>query len=374
MTPPRDSTLRKARALTLGSLAVTVLTSLIMPGIGVLRESRPLWIVLGAVGTIAFAATQAGALYATVTPWLSEMARRRLLIAFGAVCVLTLVLLTPVGGPRWETWAWVGGSIAGSLPMVRLGRVAAIGVTVAVFAAAVATADRPLTAAVIVASVASAVVAMSVVHLWFWDMLLDARKGRVAQARLASTEERLRFARDVHDVLGHDLSVITLKAELAARLATVDAAASAREAAEVQRLAAKALANMREAVHGYRAVDFAEQLTAIADVLHSSGVRCTVTQADTELSQETATVLVAVLREASTNVLRHSQATWCTIEVTRAGTEVRMTVSNDGAHGVGPDRHSGGLAGLADRLAEAGGRLRTGQDDGVFTVEAAVRA
>ncbi|ALG15289.1 histidine kinase [Kibdelosporangium phytohabitans] len=374
MTPPRDSTLRKARALTLGSLAVTVLTSLIMPGIGVLREPRPLWVVLGVVGTVAFAATQAGALYATVTPWLSETARRRLLIAFGVVSVCTLVLLAPVGGPRWETWAWVGGSIAGSLPMLKLGRVPAVGVAAAVFTAAVVLADRPLTALVIAVSVASAVVAMSVVHLWFWDMLLDARKGRAAQARLAATEERLRFARDVHDVLGHDLSVIALKAELAARLAPGDSAASAREAAEVQQLATKALANMREAVHGYRAVDLAEQLTAIAEVLHSSGVRCTVTRPDGDLAQGTAAVFAAVLREASTNVLRHSQATWCTIDVTREGTEVRMTVSNDGARDAGPDRHSGGLTGLADRLAEAGGRLRTSRDDGVFTVDAVVRA
>nr|WP_225953518.1 histidine kinase [Kibdelosporangium phytohabitans] len=205
-------------------------------------------------------------------------------------------------------------------------------------------------------------------------MLLDARKGRAAQARLAATEERLRFARDVHDVLGHDLSVIALKAELAARLAPGDSAASAREAAEVQQLATKALANMREAVHGYRAVDLAEQLTAIAEVLHSSGVRCTVTRPDGDLAQGTAAVFAAVLREASTNVLRHSQATWCTIDVTREGTEVRMTVSNDGARDAGPDRHSGGLTGLADRLAEAGGRLRTSRDDGVFTVDAVVRA
>src|ERR1043165_3442346 len=117
--PSPDSTLRRARFLTLGSLAVTVLTSLVMPGIGVLREQRPLWIALGTVGTVLFAVAQAGALYATVTPWLSEKARRRLLVSFGVTCVLTLVLVGPVGGARWESWAWVCGSIAGSLPMLK---------------------------------------------------------------------------------------------------------------------------------------------------------------------------------------------------------------------------------------------------------------
>ncbi|MFC0110768.1 sensor histidine kinase [Kibdelosporangium aridum] len=370
---PVEPMLRRARAVTLGSLAVTVLTSLIMPGIGILRDQRPLWIVLGAIGVLAFAATQAGALYATVTPWLSEQARRRLLIAFGLASVLTLPLTAPVGGSQWETWAWIGGSIIGSLPMLKVGRVPTTAITLAVFVAAGILADRPVAALVIVASIAAAVIAMSVAHLWLWDMLLQARKGREAQAQLAATEERLRFARDVHDVLGHDLSLISLKAELASKLAPVDAEASAKEASEVQQLATRALTNMREAVHGYRAVNLNEQLDAIADVLQSSGVRCTITQPDNELPQAIATRLAAVLREASTNVLRHSQAKWCTIDVTHAGEEVRMTVANDGAGNSAADRHSSGLAGLADRLAEAGGRLRTRQENGVFTLEASIK-
>ncbi|CAM3917697.1 histidine kinase [Kibdelosporangium persicum] len=369
-----EPSLRRARAVTLGSLAVTVLSSLLTPGIGILREQRPLWIVLGTIGVLAFAIAQAGALYTTVTPWLTEKTRRRLLITFAVASVASLPLTAPVGAGRWETWAWIGGSLLGSLPMLKPGRLPGIGVTVAVTVAALLVADRPVAALVILTGIAAAVFTMSIVHLWLWDMLLQARKGREAQARLAATEERLRFARDVHDVLGHDLSVITLKAELAARLAPVDAAAAAREASDVQRLATKALADMREAVHGYRAVDLAAQLTAIADVLRSSGVRCTITQPSGELPQAVATRLAPVLREASTNMLRHSQAKWCTIDVTRDGEEVRMTVTNDGATATAPDRHSSGLAGLADRLAEAGGRLRTGTQDGVFTLEATVRA
>ncbi len=213
---------------------------------------------------------------------------------------------------------------------------------------------------------------MSGLPVWLWDLLAQAQAGRAAQARLATTEERLWFAPDVHDLLGHNLSVIALKAELAACLAPVELERAAGEAAEVQRLAASALAELREAVHGYRAVDLREQLSAVAQVLRSSGVRCTVTQPPGELPSEIAIQLAPVLREASTNVLRHSRASWCTIEIVRQGSEVRMIVANDGATGAGPDRYSFGLRGLADRLADVGGALHTWDENGVFTLEATV--
>ncbi|MGH3778465.1 MAG: sensor histidine kinase [Pseudonocardiaceae bacterium] len=206
--------------------------------------------------------------------------------------------------------------------------------------------------ALITVSIGLSVAAMSGLPAWLWDLLAQAQAGRAAQARLATTQERLRFARDVHDLLGHNLSVIALKAELATRLAPVDAERAAGEAAEVQRLAASALAEMREAVHGYRAVDLREQLTAVAQVLRSSGVRCTVTQPSGELPPEIATQLAPVPREASTNVLRHSKAGWCTIEIIRSGNEVRMIVANDGATGA----------------------LHTRNENGVFTLEATVPA
>jgi two-component system sensor histidine kinase DesK len=208
--------------------------------------------------------------------------------------------------------------------------------------------------------------------VWFWDLLVQVDRGRAAQARLAATEERLRFARDVHDLLGHNLTVIALKAELASRL--TDAGQARHEAAQVQRLAAAALAELREVVHGYRAVDLREQLAAIEQTLVSSGVRCVVTAPAGELPPAVAVPLAAVLREAGTNLLRHSRAAWCTIDVARDGDEVRMTVVNDGALGGDADRHSTGLLGLAERLAESGGTLRTESHDGVFTLTAVVPA
>ncbi|MCM0676583.1 hypothetical protein NCC78_18100 [Micromonospora phytophila] len=92
-----------------------------------------------------------------------------------------------------------------------------------------------------------------------------------------------------------------------------------------------------------------------------------------ELPAEAATQLAAVLREAGTNVLRHSRAGWCRIEITQEEDVARMTVTNDGAQApTPPDRHSHGLRGLAERLALAGGELRTHREGGVFTVEATV--
>lgn len=373
--PGSDPQLRRARVAALGALGTAVLTSLILPGIGLLFERSVVWVVLGIIGIVAFGAAQAGALYAVVTPWWSEATRRRLLAGFAAAAVLSVPLVGPVGADEWETWAWLGGSIVGSAPLL-VRRRAAVLATVATLAVAVGvawwTGGSVGRYTVITVSIGLSVAAMSGLPAWLWDLLAQAQAGRAAQARLATTQERLRFARDVHDLLGHNLSVIALKAELAARLAPVDAERAAQEAAEVQRLAASALTDMREAVHGYRAVDLREQLTAVAQVLRSSGVRCTVTQPTGELPSEIAAQLAPVLREASTNVLRHSKAGWCTIEIIRHGNEVRMIVANDGATGAGPDRYSFGLRGLAERLADAGGTLRIREENGEFTLEATV--
>jgi signal transduction histidine kinase len=375
--PGADPRLRRPRLATLASLATLVLTSLLMPGIGLLREPAARWVVLGTVGILAFTAAQAATLYTVATPWLSEPTRRRLVAGFGVAAALSVPLVGPVGGDRWPTWAWLGASIVGTVPLL-FGRRAASVVAAAAVAVSIGVArwagGSVVDYVLVTAAIGASIAVVSWLQVWFWDLLVQAQQGRAAQARLSATEERLRFAGDVHDLLGHNLSVIALKAELASRLAPVDADRAGREAAEVQRLAASALAEVRAAIHGYRAVDLRDQLTAIAQVLRSSGVRCTVTQPPGELPQEIAVQLVPVLREASTNLLRHSRAAWCTIDITQDRDEVRMIVANDGASGARPDRHSFGLRSLADRLAAARGELRTRTADGVYTLEAVVRA
>jgi signal transduction histidine kinase len=372
-----DRRLRRARTVALITLGTGAWSSLVMPGIGVLREPSRLWIGLGAVGILAFTAAHSGALYAAVTPWLTETARRRLLVGFIAVAALSVPLVGPVGAEHWATWAWLGASIIGTAPVLghRRAAVLATAATVAT-AAGVAWWTGGSTAAylLIAGSVGAGIAAVNWLQVWFWDLLVQAQQGQAAQARLAAAEERLRFARDVHDLLGHNLTIIALKAELAARLAPVDAERASQEAAEVQRLAASALTDMRDAVHGYRAVDLRDQLAATEHVLRSCGVRCTIVPPAADLRPEVAIQLGAVLREASTNVLRHSRASRCRIEISQYGNEVRMTVTNDGATASGPDRNGYGLRGLTERLTTAGGALSTRNEDGVFTLEATLPA
>ncbi|MDG4794560.1 histidine kinase [Micromonospora sp. WMMD1082] len=372
-----DRRLRLARLLTLLSLSTVVLASLVLPGIGLFFAAGPGLVVVGTVGILAFTAGQAGALYGVVTPWLARPIQNRLTWSFVVCAVVSVPLVGPVGTDRWPTWLWLGASVLGTLPLlVRRWDVGA-GVVVATLVAAVLvavwTGADPVLHLWLTAAIGAGLAAVNVLPVLLWDLLMQAQAGRAAQARLAVTEERLRFARDLHDLLGHSLSVIALKAELAERLAPIDAERAGLEAAEARQVAATALTDMREAVHGYRAVDLRDQVTAVEQVLRSSGVRCTVTQPTDPLPADAAGQLVPVLREASTNVLRHSRATWCTIEIRQDGEEVRMTVVNDGAAGAEPDRHSFGLRGLADRLAYAGGALRTSSRDGVFTLEATVR-
>jgi two-component system sensor histidine kinase DesK len=360
-----------------------VLTAALMPGIGLVREPDARWVALGALGIGIFAVAQAGVLYLAVTPWLTERTRRRLLAGFVAATVVSVPLVGPVAAGRWATWAWLGASVVGTVPLL-LGPGRAILAAVATVAVAVGvarwTGGSVTDHLVITIGFGLGFAAVSWVQVWFWDLLVRAQEGRAAQALLAATQERLRFARDVHDLLGHDLSVIALKAELAARLATVDPERAGREAAEVRRLAASALTDLRATVHGYRVVELREQVTAVARVLRSSGVRCTVSQPDGELPADIVAQLVPVIREASTNVLRHSRAGWCAITITTVpgrdgdGHDVRMTVANDGVVTATPDPHSYGLRGLADRLSEAGGTLRFHTGDGVFTLDVTVRA
>ncbi|WP_433330322.1 sensor histidine kinase [Spirillospora sp. CA-294931] len=371
-----DPRLRRARVATLAMLGMGIATTLAMPAIGALHEPSTVRIVVGLAAILAFTLAQGCVLYSSVTPALSRALHRRFVIAFAAASVVSVPLAGPLGAGKWETWAWIGASVVATAPLLA-GRVTALAASAAALAASAGVAawngDPVLHSLLLTGSLGLSMVSVAGLHVWLWILLVDAEAGRDAQGRLAAAEERLRFARDVHDLLGHDLSVIALKAELAERLAPVAPERAAREAAELRALAAGALADLRRTVHGYRAVDLPAQLDAIERVLRSSGVRCTVTRPDGDLPPDVAALIVPVLREASTNVLRHSTATWCTIDIVRTGDEVRMTVTNDGVQAAGPDAHSSGLRGLADRLAESGGGLRTEASGGTFALTAVLR-
>jgi len=189
----------------------------------------------------------------------------------------------------------------------------------------------------------------------------ELRAAREELARLAVAEERLRFARDLHDLLGHSLSLIALKSELAGRLATGDATRAAAEIADVEQVARRALREVREAVAGYRRPTLAEELAGVRELLAAAGIETRVESDAAPLPPEVDAVLAWAVREGATNVIRHSGARHCTITVAREDGTARAEVVDDGRGAVGGDRATGsGLAGLAERTAALGGRLAAG--------------
>ncbi|MFC4009612.1 sensor histidine kinase [Nonomuraea purpurea] len=225
---------------------------------------------------------------------------------------------------------------------------------------------------VLLTQVPSAVVVTGgmLVWRWVWWSIRDAHDGKEAKATLAVSEERLRFARDLHDLLGHSLSVITLKSELAAKLASKDPERAASEMAQARRLIADALSEVQQAVHGYRALDLDEELSGVRATLEAAGTRCVIDARAGGLSPAARVLLAWAVREGATNVLKHSRATHCAITIDGGVLEMR----NDGLDGQ-PSGHGNGLRGLSERLVAAGGSFsagRTTTDE--FLLRAAVPA
>jgi two-component system, NarL family, sensor histidine kinase DesK len=190
----------------------------------------------------------------------------------------------------------------------------------------------------------------------------ELREARAELARLAVAEERLRFARDLHDVLGHSLSVITLKSELAVRLSKKDPNRAAEEMHEIEQMAREALHQVREAVRGYRTPTLQHELVSAQYLLEAAGIACVIEQTAEELPEATDTALAWMVREGVTNVLKHSEAHWCTIRVARQTGKLQAEIINDTdrERGQVPTTSGSGLAGLAERVTVLGGHLSTG--------------
>lgn len=173
---------------------------------------------------------------------------------------------------------------------------------------------------------------------------------RAMVGELALAAERDRVARDVHDVLGHSLTVVTVKAELAQRLIDVDPARAHEELAQIQSLSRTALAEIRATVTGLRVASLADEVAAAELALRGAGIRADLPQDLSVVDPRHRVLLGWVLREAVTNVVRHSGARQCTIELGAA----RLSVTDDG-QGVDGLREGNGLRGIRERVALAGG-------------------
>lgn len=246
------------------------------------------------------------------------------------------------------------------------------------------------------------------------EAVRELHAAREKLARQAVEKERMRFSRDLHDLLGHTMSVIVVKSEAARRLAPRDLDAALAQITDIESVGRQALTEIREAVTGYREGSLATELDAACSALRAAGVEPEVTRSGEPLSPQSEALLGWVVREAVTNVVRHSGAARCAIALTGRAERVRLTVTDDGpgpapaaspgtpgspgtpstsdtsgsfASPVSPapsgaptasetpgrPRSSGGtgLKGLSERLAAAGGSLTAGPaPGGGFTVVA----
>src|SRR5690349_2331945 len=173
--------------------------------------------------------------------------------------------------------------------------------------------------------------------------------------RLAATAERERIGRDLHDLLGHTLSLITLKLELSRKLFDRDTEAARREVIEAENVARHALAQVRAAVTGIRATDLAAELASARLLLESSGVHLDYGQPPC-LPAETERGLSLVLREAATNIARHAAATCASVAFECIDGGLCLTVADNGRGGVAEEGN--GLTGMRERMRALGGRLQ----------------
>jgi len=190
------------------------------------------------------------------------------------------------------------------------------------------------------------------------ERLRQAAKLRRAQEdveEMAKVAERERIARDLHDLLGHTLSVITLKSELASKLADIDPKRAAEEIREVERVSRETLTEVRRAVEGYGQHGLKGELHNAGRALHAAGVRLEIQAAPLELPPKPETVLAMALREAITNVVRHARATRCHLRLEADGRVVTLTVEDDGRGGAVVE--GSGLTGMRSRVAHLGGSV-----------------
>lgn len=218
--------------------------------------------------------------------------------------------------------------------------------------------------------------------LWWWGIVVTLDRHRSIAAELAVAQERLRFASDLHDIQGHHLQVIALKSELAERMLAIDPEAAREHVHETRLIAKQALEETRSLVGGYREVDLASELENAREVLAAAGAECDLELGTLPSDAEVRRVLALVVREATTNILRHSNATRASIRLasTTDGGTINghsLEIGNNELVSVtdaAGRAASSGLVGLQGRVAALSGRLETEVDGGFYWLRVFVPA
>jgi two-component system sensor histidine kinase DesK len=214
----------------------------------------------------------------------------------------------------------------------------------------------------------------SAFSLWWWDIVEQLDHARVAEGRLAATQERLRLANDVHDLQGHHLQVIALQLELAERLLTRDPDGALHQVRAARSSVDDARQGTRDLATRFRGVPLADELANAADLLRAAGFRVDLSVAH-QAGQAPVDVLGPVIRETTTNMLKHSGGAWATLSLRRSGDNWTYTASNDVAQprpGGRRERTGNGLQGIGERVRAVGGHVAVDEGPSHFTVSATV--
>lgn len=215
--------------------------------------------------------------------------------------------------------------------------------------------------------------AMTVLSLWWWDVLITLDRARASEARLAATQERLRVATDVHDLQGHHLQVIALQLELAERLMQRDPDTSLEQLRAARASVDEARQGTRDLALRFRSVPLRDELANAVDLLRAAGIAADAS-VDRDADQAPAGVLGPVIRETTTNVLRHGGGGWARLSLSHQGPLWRYEISNDASVDVTTSLDGAGLEGLARRATDAGGRVDVMREKQQFTVVMTVPA
>ncbi|SOC88807.1 two-component system, NarL family, sensor histidine kinase DesK [Curtobacterium sp. 314Chir4.1] len=315
------------------------------------------------VSTIALAVVYAAYLFAPELMWRRSLRGRVVVLA--GVALLAGLLLFVVGPLAVWTWLLVAALSGFVAERFWVAGVVVLAILGAQFLVAASTGwDTAVNSGILFAPVITVSVGASM--LFFGRQREAEQRLGVAQdeiTRLAVVEERARFSRDLHDVLGHSLTVVAMKSELAARLVDVDPARAKTEMQDVERLSREALQGLRHAVSGYREADLDAELVSARAALEAAEIDAALPHDGDAAADDVRSLFAWVLREGVTNVVRHAAASRVRVTLTRTA----LTIEDDGTGLLDPDAASAtpgnGLRGLRERADAVGARLTTGTSD-----------
>jgi two-component system sensor histidine kinase DesK len=300
-----------------------------------------------------------GLAFAIAAPVSWVLSQRWRLVPALCLFALSFGFVPAFGWGLAEFWTFVG--VAAGMGQVAIRSLVVFVISLGALALLFEYLDDPTSGAI--GAVPAVTISISLFMGAFGRQILLINQLRATQdelAKLAVAEERSRVGRDMHDILGHSLTVITVKAELAGRMIDVDPSRAAAEIADVEQLARGALADVRSTVAGYRGVNIASELAGARSALESAGIRAQLPTTVDVVPADDRELFGWVVREGVTNVVRHSGALRARVSLGRDFVEV----ADDGKGPAAGDElgaRGTGLDGLAERAERAGARLRIGR-------------